>query len=211
MRRKSRVTLELLSAPQAYVMPDEQDISDADYDAMPEEARAKYLTREVQAMVARFVPDYDTDPVQDAIESEEFRQLFDGMDEDDWLTLGASEIEKAAASVIAEAVQADFEREVSPGAVPPVEIDSRQEALKLLLIAVWGEVSQWKRPPKPEAIAAGVGVAVAQVRGERGVKHPRDIAKEARVRAQTLHRIKNVALQEIQRLSLRFDLSGSEA
>lgn len=201
-KKRLRITTAELDAPKAYVMPDEPEVTDADIEAMTDSELETYFDR-----VHRYEPKYDTDPVQDAIESEEFHQWFDGMTEEDFDGLTASAIEKAAAPLIAEAIRADFIRETPFDSAPyGMEIDSDQEAMKLLMLAVTVEVNRWKKPPKAEVTAAGIGLALAYIRKERGIKHTRDIAKEVGVRPQTLFQVRKLTLMEIQRLNFASDL-----
>jgi hypothetical protein len=203
--KKAPITTVVQAQPQAYVMPDETELSDAELSALSEEERERYMDRFIRRAGIP-LHDLNSDPVQDAIESEHHRS-FDEMEKDDLAYSVATETEKAAATIILAAEYSDFVRETPHEQVAyGVEIVASDEATKLLVIAVTVEVGRWTKPPKAEAVAHGIGLAIAKIRGEQGVKHPRDIAKEVGVRAQTLHRIKNVALQEIQRLGLKGDL-----
>jgi hypothetical protein len=91
----------------------------------------------------------------------------------------------------------------------PADIDMSGETTKILLVAVWNELRAWKKSPSPEVIAQAVGLAIARVRGEQGLKHPRDLAKEVRVRPQTFFRVLNIAEAEIARLELSGGLRES--
>jgi hypothetical protein len=84
-----------------------------------------------------------------------------------------------------------------------VGIEFKRESMTLLAVAVALEVARWPgRPLRAEVIAAGICLAVAKARRERNVKHPRDMAKDVRVRPKTMFAIMNFASQEIQRLNL---------
>lgn len=93
-----------------------------------------------------------------------------------------------------------------------VELDAAafRDAIETLVIAVWGEVRQWKKQPKAEVIAKAAGLALALARGERGVKHPRDLAKEVSVKYETFLKVLSIAKAEEARLCLAADLSPSD-
>ena len=81
-------------------------------------------------------------------------------------------------------------------------IDGRDVAVHRLTLGVWAAVLKWPKPPKARVLAAGICLALTHFWHVRGIKHPRNIAKEHRVRPKTLFAIRRVALAEIERIGL---------
>ena len=202
---KKKITFELPPVPQAYVAPAEPCLDDMTADEIAALSDDEY-DRMVGLRVARNLADLVPDEGGARFLLDDF--VFD--DELDLQLLGEwdsrSEIEKAAAPVIERAHVADLLDEDDGGGLSeerrPIDLDVSGEAAKSILVAVWIELQGWRRPPKPEVIAKAVGLAIAATRGESGLKHPRDLAKEVGVRYQTFNRVLGIANAEIGRLGL---------
>ncbi|HXQ72689.1 MAG TPA: hypothetical protein VN844_19485 [Pyrinomonadaceae bacterium] len=184
--------------PQAYVMPDLPEPSASELAQMSAREYQSYVYRKMDIYPPEKYPlpgsEWDID------EFEAGGAYDDDYDDD------TGPIDDRTAELYLR----DWRRNVAhdPSEDHGVEIEGDRDAMLQLIIAVTTSLNRLRRPPKAEAIAAGIGLAISMVRRVRGVKHPRDIAKDVGVRAQTLHQIKNLALSEIQRLSLTSILSG---
>ena len=184
------------AASQAYVMPDEPDVdelTDEELEALPEAEQEK-LWQKKYSIVG-----------EDGFNTNSDRG--DGDDDGiDWDNLDLrTDTEKAAAPIIEAAGVADLLEHMTEES-RPVDVDLSGETTKTLLVAVWHELRGWKKQPKPEVIAKAVGLAIAKARGEKGLKHPRDLAKEVSVRPKTFFQVLNIADAEIARLGLSNDL-----
>ncbi len=183
-------------------MPDESALSDEEIAALSDED----ADRDFDRMRLGTECQYDGDPVEEARELAQFDEEWADVDESVYLT----DIEKARAPLIAEAVYADALQNIPNDAPPPpVEGPDPDEAIKMLVLAVWHETRQWPKPPKVEAIGAAITYTVAQTRREQGVQHPRDIAKIVGCRYATFLRVTKAVAVEIQRLALRDQLRES--
>ena len=103
---------------------------------------------------------------------------------------------------------ADYE-EQHASAADATNSARRRKALTDIALAVYANLERKTRGddkgmPKAsaEAIAAGIDLAVRDVCNQRILKQPADIAKQAKVRYQTLLAIKSEALRQIQRLGI---------
>ncbi len=192
---KRKIVIKVPAAPQAYVMP-----VPPPYDGFMEK-RLSTMTEEEWLGMNRPT---SLPVIGDGRTSRGDDVSFDDLDL-------RTDIEKATEPAIWEAIDSDFLEHLSE--LPaPVDLDNpdlSNESVQVLLIAVWSELKSWRRQPTPEVIAKAVGLAIARTRGERGIKHPRDLAKEVRVRPQTFFKVLNVATAEIERLGLREGLGNS--
>jgi len=142
------------------------------------------------------------------LKSSIYSSSVDEQEEGEWAELVSSyvpsDLEKAAAPLAEEAIGLDLIESSSfdePNA--PVELGvTAQGEETLLLIGVMNGLKSWKKAPKPEVIAQAVTLAIARVRGTSDLKHPRDLAKEVKVRPQTLFKVLNLAESEIVRQGL---------
>lgn len=211
MARK-KISLVCIADPQAYVAPAEPCFDDMTGDEIDALSDNEY-GRMVRLSAARNLADHGPDHVpgmggvgsilDNFVFDDELDLLLLG---DDWEWNSRSETEKAAAPIIERALVDDLMDEDDGVGLSeerrPIDLDGSGEAVKTLLVAVWVELRSWRRRPKPEVIAKVVGLAIATARGERGLKHPRDLAKEVGVRYQTFNQVLGIANAEIDRLGL---------
>lgn len=200
---KPRATIELPASPQAYVMPDEPEPTKAELDQMSDDQYRSYVYRKEGIYPPDKYPlpgsEWDTDEF--TVGAQSYNDDGDNKDFD------SGPIDDRVTAMYLQ----DWRRNVShdPSEGYGVEVTSDRDALMQLMIAVTTELNRRRKPPKAKATATGIGLAISMIRHEKGVKHPRDLAKEIGVRAQTLHQIKNLALQQIQRLNLLSALVGA--
>lgn len=199
LQGKDSTHMILTAKPRAYVMPDLPEPTASELAQMSAREYQSYIYRKADIYPPEKYPlpgsEWDID------EFEAGGAYDDEYDDDD-----TGPIDDRATELYLQ----DWRRNVAhdPSEGYGVEIEGDRDAMLQLIIAVTTSLNRLRRPPKAEAIAAGIGLAISMVRRVRGVKHPRDIAKDVGVRAQTLHQIKNLAISEIQRLSLTSTLSG---
>lgn len=189
--KKRRVVITSSMAPAAFVAPVRHEPTDAEFDAMTETELDEYCKRHAPVGKDGMADGWGGPPWDNGGDDG------DALDED-WAWSLATDAEKAAAPSIDAAIDADFQDTVPHGdAVEGVTFDDRADSAEQLTLAVAVRVNRWKKPPKPEVIVAAVGLALAYYQGIKGVKHPRDIAKQVRVRPQTLFKVRKIALELI--------------